>query len=79
MTWPRQLHNTSMQILEVENFACDPRKQILRLCNFLGLEPHGPYLAAAAARVDVSFCNATGERTMKARKQGFFKAGQHVV
>ena len=73
MPWPRpNIHGTTLSLHEVDDFACKPREQLMRLCEFLGLEHDAAYLEAAVAQVNPKYCKRTGARTMAQRKAGCF-------
>ena len=66
--WPRpNQRGTRLEVLGVDNFACGPRKQLERLCRFLGLELDAEYLDRATTLVLPKYCNRTGGRSQSDR------------
>ena len=69
IAWPRPKHGTTLDVLELDHFACDPSGNVRSLCTFLGLRMEEPYLSLAAAAVNTKYCNNTGTRSKNERLQ----------
>ena len=71
LTWLRPTaHHTSLEAIEVDEFACSPKLWLQRLCRFLGLEQDDDYLTKATALVNSAYCHATGTRSQAERHAG---------
>ena len=75
MSWPRKMPGgqaTSIDTLEVEDFACRPESWLRKLCRFVGLDEDEDYLEKATAMVDTRYCHNTGDRSNADRRKGHF-------
>jgi len=74
MSWPRHVshggetHETTLDVLDIDDFACDPERWLRKLCRFVGLDEDEDYIKKAVAMVDAKYCHATGQRSSSERR-----------